>query len=328
MGFFYHYTNIDHFKFYIQALIKQLSIQTEINKKPPIMFHFKPTKLHSQLLLSKGRFSTIHPYHSTTEDSRYVVKVVHADTFASFLTAQQKIASGFNLNHPRIVKVHGFHAEEVTPKGYKIYVKLTRMHSDLASIVEDHIGHKTHFNEETLLRYLYEVIDGLSYLHSNNVHHGHIKFTNILLDAKDNIRLSGVGSEINSNLEDNEDTINQDPLVAPELLESVEGILQRKSNSKITNNSDLWSVGLVFLSLCLLDLTLIDPCMEYTEIEQHILQNVARARSRYSSELMNLISALLNFDPMQRGTANQMKEQMIPVCRRLTIAEVINTKLD
>ena len=156
------------------------------------MFHFKQDKLQANTLLGKGYTSTVHPYQTTPQDTRWAVKILQADSFPKLLSIYQNIASIININHPNILPVHGLHAEEQKHNGYMVYVKLPRMQSDITSIMEDHIQRKTSFNEESLVSYLHDILNGLSWLYSRKKIHGNIKPSNILLDGQKKIILADV----------------------------------------------------------------------------------------------------------------------------------------
>lgn len=49
-------------------------------------------------------------------------------------------------------------------------------------------------NEEVLSNYARQILNGLNYLHSQNVIHGDIKAANILTDRNANIKLSDFGA--------------------------------------------------------------------------------------------------------------------------------------
>jgi serine/threonine protein kinase len=82
-----------------------------------------------------------------------------------------------------------YHKIEIFPTSCNIIAEL-QSGGSLRSLVDD-------FNkfEESLLRaYIFQILDGIKFLHSNNMAHGNLNSQNLLLDVYGVIKLSDYGN--------------------------------------------------------------------------------------------------------------------------------------
>ena len=280
------------------------------------MFSFKSNKLPLNTLLGKGSNSTVYPYQRTPQDARWAVKIIHADTFEKLLSVQQNIAVVFSMDHPRILPIIGFHAEKQRYDGYNICIKLPRMQSDLAHATEDHIRQRTRFREESLLLYLRDILSGLSMLNSRNRAHGNIKPSNLLLDEQGRVQLADMDvTSYKPNFQQTGYIEDRDFYLSSEQLQITHD--DRKKYKGL--NDDLWSLGVVFLELCLLEPKLISPVLNYEERRSLVERCLFRAKAKYSSELTQILSSLLVFDPARRGSASECLQKVTQILREICL---------
>ena len=261
------------------------------------MFNFKPNKLQSGILLGRGLTSTIHPYQSTPQDDFWAVKIIHADTFPRLITILQNIASNTNLDHLKILPFHGFHVEELQHSGYKVYAKLPRMQSNLDDLMKDHIQKRTRIREETLLQYLETIINSLQKVHSKGKAHGNIKPSNILLDTQGKAWLAdAISTPYKPNYHDTNYFEDRDYYTSSEQL----GVdISKTQEIENAQNDDLWSVGVVFLELCLQRSKLFSPLLNADEKRTQAKHYLIEAKAKYSSDLTEILSILLTSERVQ-----------------------------
>ena len=95
------------------------------------------------------------------------------------------------LNHPNIVKMNGWFADDK-----KLYIILEYCPSgELFSIL--HSQPHSRFPESTASNYIRQMINALIYLHSNHIIHRDIKPENILLD-NETLKLADFGWSVHS----------------------------------------------------------------------------------------------------------------------------------
>ena len=100
---------------------------------------------------------------------------------------------------------------------------------------------KKPLDEITISAILYSVFKGLEYLHSHKMIHRDIKSDNVLLDDNGNVKLAdfGVSAKLISTYGNKESVIGTPFWMSPEIL----------SNSKYTNKTDIWSVGITSIEM-------------------------------------------------------------------------------
>ena len=261
------------------------------------MFNFKPKKLQSDILLGRSLTSTLHPYQKTPQDDFWAVKIIRADTFPGLITILQNIASNTNLDQLKILPIHGFHVEELEHSGYKVYAKLPRMQTNLGDLMQDHIQKKTRIREEALVEWLHSVIDGLKKIHSKGKVHGNIKPSNILLDTQGKAWLADAKftpykpNYHNTNYFEDRDYYTSSEQLGVDTLKA-----QEIENAQ---NDDLWSVGVVFLELCLQRSKLFSPLLNADEKRTQAKDNLIEAKAKYSSDLIDILSLLLTSNSLR-----------------------------
>ena len=102
-----------------------------------------------------------------------------------------------NLEHPNIVKhydscVKYFGPEDGDPDAIEIQIYMEYMNQGSVRQLMERFG--PFKNEQVLSNYARQILNGLNYLHSQNVIHGDIKAANILTDQYANIKLSDFGA--------------------------------------------------------------------------------------------------------------------------------------
>jgi len=139
------------------------------------------------------------------------------------------------LNHKNIVKYYG------TNKN-KDYLHILLEYCVSGSICKLLEQYKT-FPENTIRKYTTEILQGLEYLHFNNIIHRDIKGANILVDRDGVCKLSDFGGSkiIATELEFNRNnSFNGTPnWMAPEIVK----------NQEHSRFSDIWSIGCTIIEM-------------------------------------------------------------------------------
>lgn len=154
-----------------------------------------------------------------------------------------------------------------------------------------------------LERVAIQVIVALAFLHKQELRHGDIRPTNILIEGRDRVWLidySLVGYGMNSAFQIAPDRV-ADHYRAPEEL----GLL----NAEITIAADLYALGLVLLEQILGKQTLPGPAQRAHAIDLDISELVKRG---FSEHFCDLLQMLLNPEPQARLAALELASEPSP----------------
>lgn len=154
-------------------------------------------------------------------------------------------------------------------------------------------------SESDIALVLYQVADGLHYLHDNDVIHQDVKPDNVLIDAKGRYLLTdfGISSRMRSTLRratgvQNSKTISFAP---PERF---------GSNQQIVPEGDIFSLGVMVYEMATTTL----PWMGMGGMHLMPQSELPSLPENYSSGLNALLSSMLNYYPHKRPSALKIKE--------------------
>uniref|UniRef100_A0A7S4G044 Protein kinase domain-containing protein n=1 Tax=Eutreptiella gymnastica TaxID=73025 RepID=A0A7S4G044_9EUGL len=168
-------------------------------------------------LLPNGKFVAVKEIEfgaSTNEEA--IAEEIQAE-----LTIMRK------LSHPNIVKYYGSEFLE-----QKLSIFLEYVPQGALSKVIKTFGPLQYV---TAVAYTRQIIDGLVYLHTNNVIHRDIKCDNVLLDNNGEVKLTdfGCAKELARDRPEAKTVVGTPNFIAPEVI----------INGKYNNKADVWSLG-------------------------------------------------------------------------------------
>uniref|UniRef100_A0A3P8VRM1 Serine/threonine-protein kinase CHK1 n=2 Tax=Cynoglossus semilaevis TaxID=244447 RepID=A0A3P8VRM1_CYNSE len=200
------------------------------------------------------------------------------------------------LNHSNIVRFFGHRKE-----GPTVYLFLEYCTGgELFDRIEPDVG----MEEKDAHRFFQQLISAVEYLHSVGITHRDIKPENILLDDKDNLKLSDFGLATMFRFKGRERLLNRLcgtlPYVAPELLGQPEFKAQP---------ADLWSCGIVLTAMLAGELPWDQPaesCQEYSDWIQK--KTYLPPWKKIQPMPLSLLSKLLLPCPDTRITVSNIKK--------------------
>ena len=175
--------------------------------------------------------------------------------------------------------------------------------------------------EEHIWRIAHSLIDACTFMEKRSLLHGDIKPENVLLDIKRHkIKLTDFAESHDLNTPLPSQAAGSLPYMAPE----------RLANQRTTTKSDIWSVGVILLELCLghypfsaqrtgtdslsssfseQDPRIDRSCLSISLIElwESIHDTQVRVPGKYSRKLAELIKCCLTLDPRRRLCASQLQ---------------------
>ena len=194
---------------------------------PPLLNDYKTDDF-----LGKGAFSSV--FNSYKDGTRYAMKRVNSeDRFKKCALNEIKLLSEVNSQY--IVRLE----DNFIHKNIQ-YLVFEYLHDNLYNYV---VKKENYPNFKTLLRYSYQMAEGLSYLHSRDIVHCDFKLENMMIcsDLK-NIKIIDLGSSVRADTKvKNNFYIQSRYYRAPEILYRI------NFNTKI----DIWSYGVLVTELIL-----------------------------------------------------------------------------
>ncbi|KAF2490767.1 hypothetical protein BU16DRAFT_469385 [Lophium mytilinum] len=183
--------------------------------------------------LGKGAFGSVYRALNWGTGETVAVKQVRMENLpkSELKTIMIEIDLLKNLNHPNIVKYHGF--VKATDALYIIleYCENGSLHSICKNFGK--------FPENLVALYMSQVLHGLLYLHEQGVIHRDIKGANILTTKEGLVKLADFGVATKASGLDESSVVGTPYWMAPEVIEL----------SGATTSSDIWSLGCTVIEL-------------------------------------------------------------------------------
>ncbi|KAL4658601.1 serine/threonine-protein kinase Chk1 [Arapaima gigas] len=246
--------------------------------------------------LGEGAYGEVRLLVNRKTEEAVAVKVVdtsRADDCAE--NVKKEVCVHKLLSHPNIVRFFGHRRE-----GHTQYIFLEYCSGgELFDRIEPDVG----MPEKDAQKFFQQLIAGVEYLHSVGITHRDIKPENILLDEKDNLKISDFGLATMFRHRGRERKLTRLcgtlPYVAPELMSRVEFFAQP---------ADTWSCGIVLTAMLAGELPWDQPtesCQEYSDWLQK--KTYLTPWKKIDAAPLSLLSKILQHDPDKRITIPDIK---------------------
>jgi len=153
------------------------------------------------------------------------------------------------------------------------------------------------FPEELILNWFVQIVLALKYIHSLKILHRDLKASNLFLSASGSLKIGdfGIAKVLEGTLENAQTMVGTPYYMSPEIIE----------NKPYQFKSDVWSLGCILYELCTLEHTF--RAANIIELIKKILNETPEPiPSCYSRELQEVISLILNKNPIQRPSIDQL----------------------
>ena len=249
--------------------------------------------------LGKGSYGTVYVVRSKLDKNTYVMKKMELNHLKESQQREcyREVSILRKVSHPNIIKYYSSFLENESLCIIMEYAEL----GDLYTLIKHYKRHQKFFEEIILWRIAFEVLNGLEYLHSNNIIHRDIKCLNLFLSKDHHVKIGDLGVSTITSLGGMHCTRVGTPLyLSPELVKQV----------PYDYKTDIWSFG-----CSLYHLASLDP--PFTGNNLIVLgNNIVKGRPKelpgfYSNELKDFIGKMLTKKPEKRPSAKDAKN-MIP----------------
>ena len=210
------------------------------------------------------------------------------------------------FRHPNIIQLKS--AYYSPDKNYLNIITEYADGGDLQIKYDEQKQKKEYFKEETLLNWFMQICLALKYLHKKNIIHRDIKPSNILLmkqDSEDFAKLGdfGLAKILDSPLKYTKTLIDTPQYGAPEILE------KKPYSFKV----DIWSLGLIFYQLVILDYPFEGITNE--EMQNNIIKGkkkeIPKDCNNFDPKFIELLNEMLSLRPDERPTAEEILKKPI-----------------
>lgn len=182
-------------------------------------------KYELEEVVGQGTFGKV--YKARLNSEIYAIKHISNQKEGLHITTIREIKYLRQLNHKNIIKLI-----EINIENEEIYLIFPFFRFDLFSYLKKNI-----LNRREIIHIFYQVIQGLKYLHENNIIHRDLKSSNLLMDFNLNIKIAdfGMATSINKNN-------NYSPGVVTLWYRPPEILL---NTGKYDHTCDIWSLGCI-----------------------------------------------------------------------------------
>lgn len=249
--------------------------------------------------LGKGSYGTVYTVRSYIDDNIYVMKKMELNNLTD---KQQKecyreVSILKKVSHQNIIKYYSSFLD----CGNLYIIMEYAEGGDLYSLIKHYKRHNKHFDEFDIWRIAFDILNGLEYLHKNNIIHRDIKCLNLFITKDKHIKIGDLGvSTIVSNINALHCTRVGTPLyLSPELVKQV------PYDFKV----DIWSCGCSLYHLANLD----PPFLGDNLIV--LGNNIVKGKQKplpqqYSEDMNKFIERMLSKRPEKRPSAKEAIEMI------------------
>ena len=248
--------------------------------------------------LGKGSYGTVYTVKSLINSNIYVMKKMILNHLKPKQQQEcyREVSILKKVSHKNVIKYYSSFLDKEILYIIMEYAEL----GDLYSLIKHYKKHLKNFDEFNLWRIAYEILNGLEYLHSQNIIHRDIKCLNLFITKDHHIKIGDLGVSTMS-INDMHYTRVGTPLyISPEL------VTQKPYDYK----TDIWSFGCSLYHLAALEPPFSGGNL--IVLGNNIVKGVPKSiPSQYSQDLKNFINKLLSKKPEDRPSAKEAKE-LIP----------------
>uniref|UniRef100_A0A0N5AMA4 Protein kinase domain-containing protein n=1 Tax=Syphacia muris TaxID=451379 RepID=A0A0N5AMA4_9BILA len=198
------------------------------------------------------------------------------------------------IQHPRVVQYLGAYRTDDSLSIFMEYMA--------GGSVKDLIASYGALSDSVARKYTFQVLQGLAYLHRNEMIHRDIKTANILRDSSGNVKISDFGSAKRLQKICSQQTASMNFIGTPHYM-APEVVNQKSSYGR---KADIWSLGCTLLEM----LTGSPPWANYEPMSA--IYNIATHNPPYKlppttdPSLVQLLTVLLERNPEKRPNASEL----------------------
>jgi serine/threonine-protein kinase len=237
--------------------------------------------------LGSGGFGTVYLMEDTILKANRAVKIPHRTNLAADTLFQESIVQTRLLDHPNIVKLLTVDVVDGNVLMVMEYVEGI----DLESLIDQ----KAKLDLSESLRFLKQILSALAFAHDQRVIHRDIRPSNIMIDLKNNVKITDFGTSILLKERQYATTrIGSPPYMAPEQFEG-----------KAVFASDIYSAGCLFYEMVtgFPPVVLANPMEIYKRAKEGNFEDLREKEPTVTEALNAVVKKMLHPDLKHRYTS-------------------------
>ena len=266
-------------------------------------------------LIGKGRLSTVWLVYKKNEDKYYAAKVLDKKNSSNDLVKYfyNEISIMSSLNHKNIVSYEG--NREIS-SSYVLIMEYCSGNS-LLTCLKRHIQmYKRPLTEVIIQQIMRQIVNGLKYLHENNIIHRDLKTENIFVKFynvenynkvnldKTHIKIGDFGFSIKDK---KFSSIAGTPLyMDPRILKKYNERTNKENSEVFDKSCDIWSLGVICFEM--ITGRRVFNGKNISELYQNIENGDYELPINLSEEIVSFINGMLQYNPKKRLTIEQLSE--------------------
>ena len=251
-------------------------------------------------LLGKGGFAKCYEFESKEDGKIYAGKIISKNMFnekteneKDVIRAQRnkegiqkETETQKSLKHPKIVKVKTFFEDE-----QNVYIILEKC---VNGTLDDLLKKRKHLTEIEVQCYMFQLIQGLKYIHNKKFVHRDLKPSNIFLDEKLELKIGDFGlvKKISKENDKIYECCGTVPFMAPEIFNLEKGY---------SFEVDIWAIGVIMFLLLTGQYPFTAVKNKIKKFEYEFPDNI-----KISEAAKDLIKQILNINPLKRPCLSQI----------------------
>jgi len=269
---------------------EKLKIWSQSSQQPPDLFE----KIRT---VGKGAFGTAVLYRKKDDNSLVVLKEINMCELnsAERLLALNEIRVLSMLIHPNIVSYFDTYEQNGM-------LMIEMEYADDGNLSQYLARQERQLEEKVVLGYFMQIVNGISYMHKQNVIHRDLKTANIFKTKQDCLKIGdfGVSKIMTTKFRKAHTMIGTPYYISPEICEG------KPYDSK----SDIWALGCILYELATRERTFQGTNLPAV-VNKIMNGNVSRIRGDFSTEFKRIVKVLLSKNPDIRPTAKQLEEEIL-----------------
>ena len=199
------------------------------------------------------------------------------------------------LDHPNVV---GYRDHFVDTDGYLNIVMEHCSQGDLSKCIDRLRETGSHFSQEEIAFYAFQLMQGMKYIHSIDIIHRDLKPANIFLTRDNTLKIADFGiSKLVSTSSVAQSVVGTPYYIAPEICES----------QPYTNKADIWSAGCVLYELAALEKPFTGT--NILAVVRRVTDGVYTPLKKRYTKLSRMVRRMLVIQPEDRATVSEIIEE-------------------